>query len=316
MIIKRIPKISIVILNYRGKKETIDCLQSLYYINRKGFKLKIILVDNKSDESIEETIDHFRKQTREDPKTRDIDLKLIQNKDNLGFCGGNNVGIQEAIKAKSSFVFILNNDTVVDRDIIVNLLKTSKKYKWEIIGPKIYFYPGNEFHFDRYKANERGKVVWYAGGKIDWNNILFFHNGVDLVDLGQFNHHEETDFVTGCALFIKSEVLKKIGYFNHDYFLYLEDADLCQRAKIAGYKIGFAPKAVLWHKNAASSGKPGSNLHVYYQTRNRLVFGMKYAKLRTKIALIKESLKMLFNSKMQRRGVLDFYLKRFGRGSL
>lgn len=312
----RLPKVSVVVLNYNGKKDTLACLQSLFYLNRKGFRLSIILIDNNSSELIEPELSNLISVLSEDKKTKDIDFKLIVNADNLGYAQGNNIGILEAFKNHSDYVFILNNDTVVDNDVINNLLKTVNKYKWGIVGPKIYFYPGNEFHFDMYESKDRGKVIWYAGGIIDWNNVLLSHRGVDLVDRGQFNRHLETEFISGCAMFMSIKVLKNIGLFNKDYFLYLEDADLCFRARKAKYKLGFSPKAVVWHKNAMSSNRPGSDIHVYYQTRNRLLFGLQYAKLRTKLALIKESIKKLFLNNIQRKAVLDYYFRRLGKGSL
>ena len=115
---------------------------------------------------------------------------------------------------------------------------------------------------------------------------------------------------------IKRDVLEKVGLFNEKYFLYYEDNDLCQRVKKIGYKIVFAPKSVIWHKNAGSSGGSGSSLQDYYITRNRLVFGFKYAPTRTKFSLIKESVNFFLNGrKWQKKGVMDFYLRRFGKGS-
>ncbi|MBI5122239.1 glycosyltransferase family 2 protein, partial [Candidatus Roizmanbacteria bacterium] len=133
------------------------------------------------------------------------------------------------------------------------------------------------------------------------------------IDSGQFNKSEPTDFVSGCAILIKRAVIEKIGMFDPKYYLYLEDVDLCERAKRAGFKLWYEPKAVLWHKNASSSGKPGSELHVYYQTRNRLLFGFRYAGFRTKIALLKEAVKMLLKDKTRKQAVLDFFLGRLGK---
>ena len=116
-------------------------------------------------------------------------------------------------------------------------------------------------------------------------------------------------------MFIKSEVLEKIGSFNEKYFLYLEDMDFCVRAKRAGFKIVFQPEAILWHKNAASTGGSGSKLQDYYITRNRLLFAMKYASLRTKLALIKQIIKESTNP-TKRRALLDFITGKLNKGSI
>jgi len=185
-----------------------------------------------------------------------------------------------------------------------------------IISPKIYFAKGYEFHKDRYKENEKGRVIWYAGAVIDWKNVIGKHIGVDEVDKGQFNSSMETEYATGCCMIVKKQVFEKIGLLNEKYFLYYEDADFSMRAKRNNFKILFAPTAFMWHKNAASAGGSGSPLQDYYITRNRLIFGFRYASLRTKLALFRESIKILqIGRDWQKIGVKDFYLKKLGKGS-
>ena len=104
-------------------------------------------------------------------------------------------------------------------------------------------------------------------------------------------------------MMVKKEVFGKTGLLDGKYFLYYEDADFCIRTKLKGYKIFYQPKAILWHKNAAATGGSGSALQDYYITRNRLIFGFKYANLKIKLALFKESLRILKNGReWQRRG--------------
>ncbi len=183
------------------------------------------------------------------------------------------------------------------------------------ISPKIYFAKGFEFHKNRYKKEDLGKVLWYAGGKIDWKNMLGFHRGVDEVDIGQFSKLYETEFATGCCMLVKREVFERVGLFNNKYFLYLEDLDFSLKTRKKGFKIIYQPKAVMWHENAGSAGGSGSPLQEYFITRNRLLFGFKYAPLRTKIALFKESIKILAGGRTnQKKGIRDFYLRRFGKG--
>jgi GT2 family glycosyltransferase len=136
------------------------------------------------------------------------------------------------------------------------------------------------------------------------------------VDKGQYEKVEQTDFASGCCEMIKREVLEKVGVFDERYFLYYEDNDLSQRAKKQGFKVFYQPKAILWHLNAGSTGGSGSILQDYYITRNRLLFGFKFASPRAKIALVRESLKLIFAGRpWQKKGALDFYLRRFGKGS-
>jgi GT2 family glycosyltransferase len=181
--------------------------------------------------------------------------------------------------------------------------------------PKIYFTKGHEYHKDRYKKDDLGKVIWYAGGTIDWDNVTSKHLGLDEVDKGQFDEEGKITFATGACFLVKKEVIEKIGLFNENYFLYYEDADLSMRIRKEGYDILYTPKAIVWHSNAASSGS-GSNLHDYYLTRNKLVFGMKYAPLKMKAFLLKEAFKILSSGReWQKKGVRDYFVKKLGKGS-
>lgn len=300
-------KIGIVILNWNRKADTVECLDS---INRlrvpSGYEIKIYLVDNGSTD---DSIKAFSKITSPS-------FRLIENKKNLGFVGGNNVGAKEAIGEGCDWVFILNNDTLVDRGLVVNFARFFQGNKnVGIISPKIYFAPGYEFHKDRYPKVLQGRVIWYAGGVIDWKNCYGKNFGVDDVDRGQYDSECEIDFATGTAMLIKSQVFEKIEFFDERYYMYFEDVDFSLRAKKAGFKIIYFPKSFLWHKVAQSSAI-GSNLNDYFISRNRLLFGIKYAPLHTKAALVKESLGLLMTGrKWQKLGIRDYYLKKFGRGS-
>ena len=304
-------KIAIVILNWNGKENTLACLRSISRLQSTDYSLQTIVIDNASSDESVESIKYYVS------GIKGSKIELIVNNKNLGYAGGNNVGIRYAIDVEAEYVLILNNDTLVDRNLIEELLKVAKTdEKIGIVAPKIYFAPGFEFHRDRYKKNELGKVIWYAGGTMDWANVIGSHRGVDEVDQGQYNKIEKTDFASGCCLLLKAELIKKVGMFDEKYFLYYEDSDLSERAKKAGFDIVYAPKAVLWHKNAGSAGGSGSTLQDYYITRNRLLFGMRYAPIRAKIALFRESIGLLTSGReWQKKGVADFYGGRFGKGN-
>lgn len=298
-------KVFIVILNFNGWQNTIECLKSIQKLALpKDIIIEPLVVDNaSSDDSVKKIKEEFPK------------LVMIENQLNLGFTGGCNEGARYALKNGADYVMLLNNDTIVHSNLIKNLLEQFDNDSVGGVVPKIYFAKGYEFHKDRYKSSEKGRVIWYAGGKMDWNNLVGKNVGVDEVDHGQFDVRMETDLATGCCFLVRSDVLKNVGLFNDRYYLYYEDADLSERIKKAGFKIIYTPAAIVWHKNAESSGV-GSVLHDYYISRNRLMFGMNYAPIRTKLALLRESLSLLRTGReWQRKGVRDFYLRRFGRGS-
>ncbi len=303
-------KVAVVILNYQGTKDTLECIQSLKNTLLSDITVQIILVDNASSTKVKEYLQlHIIQKFK--------DTIFIQNDKNMGFAEGNNIGIHKALELNSDYITILNNDTTVDKYFFIHILSTFKqKESIGITVPKIYFTSGYEYHKDRYAKSERGHILWYAGGVIDWNNIAGIHRGVDEVDNGQYDSVEKTEFATGCCMMVRSEIFKHVGFFDSRYFLYYEDTDLSVKLRKKGYSIVYNPTAIIWHKNAGSAGGSGSSLQDYYITRNRLLFGLKYAPLKSKSALVKESLKLLVTGRpWQKKGVIDYYLRRLGRGT-
>lgn len=300
-------KVFIIILNWNRPDDTLSCLESLSNLESHGVDLNVLVVDNASKDDSVKRIGGFK---------ADFNFKLIRNSSNLGFAEGNNVGIRYALLKKADYVMILNNDTLVEKKLLVSLLDTFDEYNdVGVVSPKIYFARGFEFHKERYSKEDLGKVIWYAGGGIDWNNVMGVNLGVDEVDDGQFEEVKEVDFATGCSSIFPAKVLKEVGLFDKRYFMYFEDVDLSLRIKKLGYKVLFQPKGIVWHKVAQSSGI-GSDLNDYFISRNRLLFGYKYVPLPIKPPLFKESIKLLLKGrKWQKIAVRDFYLGRLGKGS-
>lgn len=297
-------KISLVILHYGDQKLTDQCLASVKKLKTRGFGLQVTVVNNDPGEKLTRLQKKY-------PFGR-----FLRAGKNLGFTGGNNLGIKKALELGSEGIMLLNNDTILAEDLIeVMVRKTEQDESAGILSPKIYFASGFEYHQERYRPEEKGRVFWYAGGLIDWENVLGSHRGVDEVDRGQYDQPEETDFISGCAMFVKREVFKKIGLLDEKYFLYLEDADFCQRAKKKGFRLLYEPEGRLWHVNAGSS-EVGGRAHDYFFTRNRLLFGWRHAPWRAKLALSRESVKLLVKGRAwQKKGVKDFYAGKFGQGS-
>src|SRR3972149_5364896 len=266
----KIPKVSIVVLNWNGLTDTLLLLKDLSKITISGFNPEVVLVDNGSKDGSQEKFTDY--------SLSNMPYRFIQTGSNLGFTGGNNVGMKDAIKRGADYVLLLNNDVILPKDIFTKLIKVAESdKKIGLLSPKMYFAQGYEFHKSRYKKNELGRVFWYAGGDIDRDNIYTSHRGVDEVDRRQYNKQSETDVANGACVLIRKEVIKDVGYLREKYFLYWEDADYSERAKRAGWKVVYTPATYLWHKVAQSSGI-GSNLNDYFLTRNRLDFGLRYAK--------------------------------------
>lgn len=295
-------------IDYDSQKDTIECLDSFRKIKKDNFELYTVVIDNHPEKRIK----------IHDKDFSQINLKIIDSPINSGFAGGMNIGIKEALKNGADYILIQNNDTFVKEDFLENLFDFAEKNEdGGIFAPKIYFAKGFEFHKNRYKDDEKGKVIWYAGGRIDWENVIGEHIGVDEVDRGQFDKSSETELASGCCMLIKTGVFKNIGLFDEKYFLYYEDADLCNRAKKAGYKIYYQPESIIWHKNAGSAGGSGSGLQDYYITRNRMLFASKYAPIRSKIAVLREGVGLINTGRnMQKLGAKDFFRRKFGKGSI
>ncbi len=287
-------KLAIVTVDYNNHEDTQEFLKSAAKLKfDKNIDLEIVTVDNGSDEPLAGA--------------------TIQTGENIGFTGGYNRGIAYALAGGADFVAIVNNDVLFpDQNLFTKLLNVLEQHpEAGIVGPKILFAPGFEFHKDRYAKDELGKVIWYAGGTFDWNNVASQHRGVDEVDSGQYDVVEETEFVSGCCFVARKEVFAQSGLFEDKLFAYFEDADLMQR--ITSYKKYYCGQTSIYHKVSQTAGI-GSKLTDYMLTRNRLYFGFKYANPKTKFALIREAIKFLtIGREYQKRGVWDFIQNKFGR---
>lgn len=278
--------VAVIVLNYKVKDLTLGCIASVQNSDYKDFK--IYVVDNNSEDELETAVKQIK------------DVKFIQTGVNLGYTGGNNAGIKQALKHGAEFIFILNPDTTIHPKCISECLKLMVGLNTGIVGPKIYF-------------NDR-KTLWYAGGILDKLNVIGNHRGVDQLDQGQYDTEEETDYASGAAMFVKRKIFEKIGLFDERYFLYYEDSDFCFRAKKAEFKIMYVPKAVVYHQNAASTGL-GSLVQDYYITRNRMLFASKFLPLRAQLALYREALRSI-SVPSRRKALFDFLKGRFGKGSI
>lgn len=297
-------KIGFITINFHSDQDTLDVVKQLGgNALPLGVSSTVYVVDNDKSDNLKEKLKKYSQAV------------YIASPGNVGFATGNNLGMKQALKDEADLIVLINNDTIVPEDLVLKILASPIVEKSTgAVGGLIYFAKGFEFE-DKYKNDELGKVIWYAGGEYDWNNVYAKHLGVNEVDKGQFDGQRETDFITGCLFITKSEVLKKVGLFDERYCLYFEDSDLGLRIKKAGYKLIFDSNVKIAHKVAQSSGI-GSPLNDYFITRNRLVFGMDYARTRTKLALLREATKKLFfGTKAQKLAICDFFMRKLGWGS-
>jgi GT2 family glycosyltransferase len=243
----RTPQTLIVILNWNGKKDTLECLASLAGVRSPGFAT--IVVDNgSSDDSVAAIRAQFPEVT------------VIENKANLGFAEGNNVGIRWALARAFQWIFLLNNDTVIAPDCLTEFLKaTSLQPKGKIFGAKIFRYHDN-------------KTIDHLGGYWDPAKAEFFSHASGVVDDGaSYEGMRPVDYVCGAALLMHRSVPETIGLLEPRFFLFWEETDFCYRAQRSGFEVWTAPKAHIWHKVSASftGGKPHTH---YFWWRSRLLW--------------------------------------------
>ncbi|KYD29146.1 glycosyltransferase family 2 protein [Geobacillus sp. B4113_201601] len=242
--------VAIIILNWNAYNDTFECLKSLEHLTYPHFH--VFLVDNASQDG---SFDKLQ-QDYKDGKFH-IPITFIQTGANLGFAGGNNVAIKQAYHQGYQYFWLLNNDTVVDPNALTPLVETLENDKQVgIVGSKIYYYGTNK--------------IWFAGGKVNTWTGKTKHIGIKEEDVGQYDQLREVDYITGCSLGFRREILETVGYMCEDYFLYYEETDWNVRAKLYGWKIKYVPRSLVHHKVSASSGgeKNLSPIVAFYDIRN------------------------------------------------
>ena len=303
-------KIGIVVINWKTPQLTTDTIDSIKKIHHPGFSYHIFLIENGSPDN---SLEVLKARYSSDPL-----VTVVPQSRNLGFAGGNNIGIKLIIKQSYDYALLINSDVVVDPDFLVNLFKViNHDHNIGAVSPKIYFAPGYEYQKKNYVKKDIGRVIWSVGSAIDWNNVYGSNLGIDEVDHGQHDTPQSNmEFISACCILVSRQALLKAGLMSEDYFMYYEDNDFCQKIKSVGFRLAYEPSAVIWHLNSGSGTAGGGPLHDYFLTRNRLIFGFKFASDRTKFALFRDSIRRLFiGTPWQKRGVVDFYLHKFGKGS-
>jgi hypothetical protein len=290
------PKVSIIILNWNGFDDTKECLESLKKVDYPNYE--IMVIDNGSRDG---SADKIRK---EFPY-----VKLILNSENLGFAEGNNVGIREALKSDPNYVLLLNNDVIVDRKFLTELVKGAEyDPKIGMASPKIYYY-------------DKPNIIWFAGAQFDRYSGTSPHTGRQKEDRGQYDGTRKCDRLSGACMLIKRAVIEKIGYLNEDYFRAAEDTEYSIRARKSGYEILFIPSSIIWHKVSSATGGEDSAQNIYYSNRNTMYLINEYYKYTLPLVLIRYYFKYLFMLLSGRKekanathdAILDFMAKKKGR---
>lgn len=246
--------VGVVILNWNGLLDTIECLESLRGVTHSD-RLTVV-VDNGSGNSEPERI-----------AERFPEVNLIRNDRNRGFAAGCNQGVSLALSRGAGYILLLNNDTTVEPGFLGVLLEHLQQApNVGAVGPLVRCHESSE--------------VWSAGGWI--NSALgiagHYGKGLDARELRRADPRE-VDYVAGCAMLIRSEAIQRVGKFDEAYFAYYEDSDWCVRARRLGYSVHVVPASVVVHKRGVTAGSRGSNglsaLQAYLWGRNGIIFARK-----------------------------------------
>jgi len=244
------PRVCIIILNYNGFEDTVECINSLKDLTYQN--IDIVLVDNCSTDGSVQMLE-----------SACPDIKVIRTERNLGYAGGNNAGIKYALENSAEYICLLNNDVVVEKDFLERVIeKIEVDGKIGIAGPKVCEY------YDRDTIQSTGSAIKLYTGRVPRLN-----SGKKSSDLTEDLY---VDYIGGACLIIKREVIESIGFIPEEYFLFFEETEWCLRAKKAGYRIMCVCSSRVFHKGSSSVSKV-KGLQDYYMMRNNFVFEKRNA---------------------------------------
>ncbi len=254
------PRICVILVNWNGKSDTIECLDSLARVEYSRFTS--LVVDNGSSD---DSVNAIRAAHPEVP--------ILQTGENLGFAGGNNAALKWALSKPFEWFLLLNNDTVVAPDLLRALLaQATQTPDAKIFGAKLL----------RYHDRER---IDHLGGR--WNPNVVEFDSLHAGELDGDQESESVDYVCGAALFMHRSVPETIGLLEARFFLFWEETDFCFRARRVGFAVRTAPNARVWHKVSASfiGGKPHTH---YFWWRSRLLWLERNVPLGERTLLLRE----------------------------
>ncbi|MEM5829576.1 MAG: glycosyltransferase family 2 protein [Candidatus Aenigmatarchaeota archaeon] len=245
------PLVSIILLNFNGAKYS-NLWKSLFYLDYPNYE--IIFVDNGSSDNSDEL---FKKMVYKHSDKKRIKIEIIKLEKNVGYSKANNIGIK---KAKGEYIVLLSNDIEVDRYWLKNMINFLEKNKDVGIAQPIMF---NYFERDKYDIT------------FGFMNVIGnIFSSIDVIPEHLLKNPFEVFFCEGASMFIKREVIQKVGYlFDEDYFMYYEDVDFCWRARKIGYKSYVVPTSVIYHIRSGTINKKKIDVNFYQSLfiRNKLI---------------------------------------------
>lgn len=251
MVVDAPPRVLVIVLNWNGEEDTLACLESLARIAEPAFD--VLVVDNGSRPSVAPAV-----------RTRFPRVACIELPVNLGYAGGNNVGLRRALEGGYDFAYVLNNDTVVDPAFLRDALAAT--------APRVAAVGGKVVAFDDPSR------LWMTYGRVTYGQSLIQLAGWGEPDRGQYDVQRDVEWVPGCGLLLSCAALREIGLFDERFFAYHEDVDWCTTAREHGWRIVYAPRSVVLHRGNRTLGGPSYNSpRKYLSARSTVLFARKHA---------------------------------------
>lgn len=292
-------KVGIILVNYNGYEDTIECIESIKKSTYRNYK--IVIVDNDSPDGSGKLLN--------DKYSTDQDIVVLLNEENAGFSEGNNIGLKYVEKEKLEYILLLNNDTVVEPEFLYELIEGAKKTNFEgLYSGKILYY------FDKNK-------IWFAGGLYNYLKGTAVHEGVNEKDNDKYyDTMRKMEFICGCCIFMDIDVYRQLGKLSDEYFLYAEDLDYSLLAQKKNIPMYYIPDARIYHKVSASTSKI-STLSQYYMIRNRFHIIKKFhhgykkisAYIFTMLWCVKRIVKHEFSIIVCKTAITDFITNNMGK---
>jgi len=253
--LEKSPRVVVVILNWNGTEDTLRCLESFRQVEYDNFD--VLVIDNGSVPGSADPVERLFPE-----------VTLIRNERNLGYSGGNNVGLRYARNAGAKYVLIVNNDTTVDPGFISQLVKVAETdTSIAAVGAKVI-------------QLERPDRLWAVYGAVNFCQQLvkvWGHNR----PIARFSMQKDVDFIVGCGMLLSMKAVAEVGVFDERFFAYHDEVDWCKRARDKGYRVVYTPTALMWHKGCTSTG----GFRDYYNpalrylvARNSVLYVKKHAR--------------------------------------
>jgi GT2 family glycosyltransferase len=254
------PLVYVIVLNWNGWRDTVDCLTSLQKLDYSN--CEIVVVDNASTDG-------------SSGKIREAypDVTLLRTETNLGFAGGNNRGIEHALERGAEYIWILNNDTVVDPKALAALVEEMVSDRSTgMVGSKVYYHEPHD-------------LIWFAGGEIGGLTAKTRHVGMGESDDETWSVARDVDYASGCSLLVSEQVLQSVGLMDTRFFLYFEETDWAARAREKGWRVRFQPSSRVWHK-VSRSAKLDSPGMIFHFCKSGMLYARKHTPFRLPLVVL------------------------------